>query len=94
MMGSSSGTIDTQARFWGNSDSEFQLYAPNTDVELGGSADYWGTVVGKTLSVNGNANLRSDPNVPPPIPDPDFVLYVVRTYVECGPAGATPDANC
>jgi hypothetical protein len=94
MLGSTSGSIATEAQFWGNADSQFQLYAPNTDVNMGGSATYWGTVAGKTLNTDGNAELRSDPNVPPPVGDPNFVLYTIRTYVECGPQGTTPDANC
>jgi hypothetical protein len=94
MLGSTSGSITTEARFWGSSDSQFQLYAPNTDVTMGGSADYWGTVAGKTLTTDGSGHLRSDPHVPPPVGDPNFVLYTIRTYVECGPRGTTPDANC
>jgi Flp pilus assembly protein TadG len=36
------------------------LYAPNTDVTVGGSADLYGAIVGRTLSVNGSGNAHYD----------------------------------
>jgi hypothetical protein len=89
----------TLATFWGSSDNQFQLYAPGTDVSLGGNASYWGGVAAKTLALHGSAELNYDPKIPPPgLGDPDFVRYEINNYVECGPPGASPgaspDANC
>jgi hypothetical protein len=94
MLGSTSGG-DTRANFWGSTDNQFQLYAPGTDISMGGNATYTGGVAGKSLSLSGSAQLNYDPKMPPPGPgDPNFVLYQVDHYVECGPSGASPDANC
>jgi hypothetical protein len=93
MVGSPS--IDTQARFWGSSWNYFQLYAPQTDIEMGGSADYCCGAAGKTLTVSSSAKVHSDPQVQPPSGDPNFTLYWTRRYVECGPTAAKPPLdNC
>jgi len=95
MVGST--TRQTLASFTGNSklDNQFQLYAPRTDVTLWGNTTYIGGVAGKTLSLGGSAYLTSDPNVPPPDAGAAlFIVYTQNSYVECGPSGATVDANC
>jgi hypothetical protein len=94
MVGSSQ--LETQARFEGTADvgQEFVLYAPRTHVLLGGTAEYIGATVGKTLEVFGTAVLTSDVNLPNP--DIDVIIVYKRDrYVECtGGTGEPPDANC
>lgn len=95
MVGSTSRT--TTAVFTGNSklDNQFALYAPRTDVTLWGNTTYIGNVAGKTLSIGGSAHLVSDLNVPPiGAGGSTYIVYTQGSYVECGPSGATVDANC
>lgn len=95
MVGSTSRT--TTAVFTGNSklDNQFALYAPRTDVTLWGNTTYVGSAAGKTLSIGGSAHMVSDPNVPPVgAGGTTYIVYTQGSYVECGPSGATVDANC
>jgi hypothetical protein len=95
MVGSTSRT--TTAVFTGNSklDNQFALYAPRTDVTLWGNTTYVGSAAGKTLSIGGSAHMVSDPNVPPVgAGGSTYIVYTQNSYVECGPSGATYDANC
>ena len=43
-----------------NNDFFGTIYAPNTDVTIGGSADLFGVVVGKTLKVTGTGDVHYD----------------------------------
>ena len=36
------------------------VYAPNAAVEITGSADFYGSVIGETVDVSGGANLVYD----------------------------------
>lgn len=93
-----SDTIATSATLDGNPSaggSDFTLYAPRTDVTLQGDPTYRGAVVGKTLSVIGNAKLLGHPgslnsNIPV------VIRYDRDRYVECTGAAAQspPDAYC
>jgi Tfp pilus assembly protein PilX len=73
--------------------NEFVIYAPRCSVTVDGSSDYWGAILGKSLDVSGSAKVFSDINMPNPQVSV-VMVYQRDRYVECGPAGTTPDANC
>lgn len=90
-----SPTIPTTVDLSGNSGTnELILYAPYSDVELGGSATWIGMIAGKTLRLHGTPTVESDPG----IDAPDFFytsLWERTHYVECiGATASPPDANC
>jgi type II secretory pathway pseudopilin PulG len=91
MVGSSAGC---SASFNGNAKAnEIVVYAPQCDITIDGSSDYWGATLGKTLDVTGAARVFSDVSMPNP--EVSVVLVYTRDrYVECGRAGTAPDANC
>jgi hypothetical protein len=92
-----SAEIETQARFLGtaNVGQEFLLYAPRTHVLIGGTSEYVGPIVGKTLETFGTALLTSDANLPNPDVDV-IIIYKRDRYVECtgGASTVPPDSNC
>jgi hypothetical protein len=47
-------------RFRGGAEITAQVYAPNADVDLGGTPDFFGSLVGKTLELSGNAGVHYD----------------------------------
>jgi hypothetical protein len=76
-------------------DNNFILYAPNSDVSVGGQATYTGGIVGKTLDIFGDAQIQSDDSVG--AHDVAVILVYRRDrYVECRVPnqGTTPDAGC
>ena len=91
-----SPTIPTTVSLSGNSGStnELMLYAPYSDVEIGGNATWIGMFAGKTIKMNGNPTIESDLRIPQPEVFFPGLLERVR-YVECsGATGSPPDANC
>ena len=74
--------------------NELLLYAPESEIDMGGNATWKGMIAGKTLRIHGNPTVESDPN----IKEPDITLAGLwqRTrYVECtGATASPPDANC
>lgn len=74
--------------------NEFMLYAPDSHIDIGGSATWKGMFAGKSIKVHGTPLIESDPNIPPP--DIHFATLLQRTrYVECtGVAVSPPDASC
>lgn len=94
-----SDSIPTKAHFTGNSGSELTIYAPKTDIELWGSTTYSGAVVGKTLTVGGNATFLNDDRAGQS-QIPISTVYRRDRYVECvGGAmptgtGTHPDDYC
>jgi hypothetical protein len=87
--------ITTVVDLSGNSGTnELMLYAPYSDVEIGGNATWIGMVAGKTLRLHGTPTVESDPGLDPP----DFFytsLWEPTRYVECtGPSASPPDASC
>ena len=92
-----SAEIETQARFQGtaNVGQEFLLYAPRTRVLIGGTAEYVGPIVGKTLETFGTALLTSDANLLNPDVDV-IIIYKRDRYVECTGGASTipPDSSC
>jgi hypothetical protein len=91
-----SATIPTTVSLTGNSGStnELMLYAPYSDVEIGGNATWIGMFAGKTIKMNGNPTIKSDLRIPKP--EVFFPGLLERTrYVECsGATGSPPDVNC
>lgn len=77
-----------------NCEQNFVLYAPLHDIDLDSNSGYCGAIAGKSLHLDSNAAIQSDPNAG------NFVLpggvpYVADRYVECGAyASGDPDAGC
>lgn len=87
--------IPTTVELTGNSGTnELMLYAPNSDIEIGGSATWIGMMAGKSVHLHGTPNVESDPGIDPP--DIFFSGLWERTrYVECSGATASPpNASC
>jgi hypothetical protein len=74
--------------------NEVVIYAPNSEIDLGGNATWNGMLAGKLLKVHGNAKVKSDPNIKEP--EITFAGTFQRTrYVECvGATASPPDASC
>ena len=70
------------------------LYAPYSDISIGGEATWIGMLAGKSLHMHGNPDIESDPDIA--LPDTFFSSLWERTgYVECtGATASPPDANC
>jgi len=88
-------TTPTSVELTGHSGTnELILYAPNSDVELGGNAKWIGMIAGKSLRMHGTPIVESDPNIEPP--DEAFSTLWGRThYVECtGASASPPSADC
>jgi hypothetical protein len=73
---------------------EMILYAPNVDIEMNGGPEWIGMMAGKTITIQGNPKIISDPH----IKEPELkrsTLFSRNRYVECTGATATPpNANC
>lgn len=52
----------TDAKISGGSDSYMTLYAPGSDVDVSGSSDYYGSIIGKTLTASGGSALHQQKN--------------------------------
>jgi hypothetical protein len=79
----------------GNSGTnELILYAPQSEIEMCGTADWIGMIGGKSLHMHGTPTIESDPGMAPP----NITLSSLweRThYVECTGAGVSPpNAYC
>ena len=90
-----SPNITTTINLSGNSGTnEVMLYAPYSNVEIGGGAKWIGMVAGKALRLYGTPTVESDPGIDPP----DFFynsLWEPTRYVECSGASVSPpDASC
>ena len=54
----STGSVDVHVT--GNSAMYAVIYAPNSSIELGGTGDIYGAVVGQVLNVSGNGAIHYD----------------------------------
>lgn len=91
-----SPTIPTTVYLSGNSGStnELMVYAPYSNVEMGGNMTWIGMFAGKTLTMGGNPTIKSDLRIPQPKVYFPGLMERVR-YVECtGATGSPPDVNC
>jgi hypothetical protein len=90
-----SANIPTKVDLSGNgSVNELILYAPYSEVEMGGNTEWKGLVAGKSIHMHGTPKITSDPNITPP--DITFQSLWERThYVECtGASASTPNGDC
>jgi hypothetical protein len=70
------------------------LYAPESEIDIGGGATWIGMLAGKSMKLHGNPTFKSDPNVIPPEIAPQS-LWQRTHYVECtGAAVSPPNAYC
>jgi hypothetical protein len=58
-------TPNTSVSMTGNTALYADLYAPGSTVTIGGNGDFYGTVVGKTLSLSGRAGVHYDETIFP-----------------------------
>jgi hypothetical protein len=56
----------TSAVLTGNSDLYADLYAPLSDITITGTADYYGQMVGKTVTLSGSGQIHYDENLNSP----------------------------
>lgn len=91
-----SPTIPTTVDLGGHAGStnELMLYAPYSDVKIHGNVTWTGMFAGKTMTISGNATIKSDARIPQP--KVFFPGLLERTrYVECtGASAIPPDASC
>jgi hypothetical protein len=93
VMGST--TIPTKVSFGNNAgDSQFVLYAPNSNVFLENNATFKGAIAGKTVYLSNHAKVEQDEGFEPPKIG-GSTLYSRQLYVECvGSTGSPPNASC
>lgn len=73
---------------------EVMIYAPYSEIDLGGSATWNGMLAGKKMKIHGSVTVISDPN----IKAPEVTLastFERQQYVECvGATASPPNADC
>jgi len=75
-------------------ENELLLYAPYSEVDIGGNATWIGMIAGRTIRLHGNPTIISDPGIEPPAINLSS-LWERTHYVECtGPTATPPDAFC
>ncbi|HEX5593069.1 MAG TPA: hypothetical protein VFX35_06955 [Solirubrobacterales bacterium] len=76
------------------SSNEVMIYAPYSDITIGGKASWTGMLAGKTIKIHGNPTIKSDPNLK--LPENNVATLFERTrYVECvGATASPPNASC
>lgn len=92
-----SETISTTAELNSNSNVNIDLilYAPFTDVSLDSNSTFRGSLAARTIDVDSNAEIQSDPRVSE-FEVPIRTVFEVGRYVECSGTdpGTDPDAGC
>jgi hypothetical protein len=87
---------DGQVKMEGSpqSTNEVMIYAPNSEITIGGEASWMGMLAGKKIKIHGNPTIKSDPNLK--LPEENVATLFERTrYVECtGATASPPNANC
>lgn len=76
------------------SSNEVMIYAPNSEITMGGNGSWTGMLAGKTIKIHGNPTIKSDPNLK--LPETNVASLFQRTrYVECtGATASPPNADC
>jgi hypothetical protein len=76
------------------SSNEVMIYAPYSEIDLGGKASWTGMIAGKRIKVHGNPTVKSDPNLK--LPEQNVASLFKRTrFVECvGATASPPNADC
>jgi hypothetical protein len=73
----------------------FVIYAPLTDVDMNSNSSYCGALGAKSLHLDSNADLKTDPSQASLLLPPTNPHYSNPEFVECSVAtGATPTAGC
>jgi hypothetical protein len=73
----------------------FVIYAPLTDVDMNSNSSYCGALGAKSLHLDSNADLKTDPSQASLLLPPTNPHYSNPEFVECRAAtGATPTAGC
>jgi hypothetical protein len=62
----SASNLDIDISVGGNRDVYVDLYAPNSDLNLNGSADLFGRVIAKTIGMAGSSAIHIDESLAPP----------------------------
>lgn len=86
---------ESKVRLEGHSGTnELVLYAPHSELEMGGNATWKGMFAGSSVRMHGTPRIESDPGIK--APDITFATLLGRTrYVECtGATASPPNASC
>lgn len=62
----------------GNSDVRMWLYAPECTFDMNGGTNFWGSMVGKTVSFKGNSNIHYDESSGGPGQDNPFNVVLIK----------------
>jgi hypothetical protein len=91
-----SPTIPTTVTLTGSAGglNEVMIYAPYSNLEIGGNATWIGMFAGKTVRLHGNPRIKADSRIP--LGEQAYTGRLERSrYVECtGATGSPPDVNC
>jgi hypothetical protein len=94
LLGSPTVTTTVELSGTSNGTNEMLLYAPNSEIIMGGNATWIGAIGGKSLRMHGTPRIEA----PPVMPGQDLAyssLWERTHYVECVPTSATaPNAGC
>jgi hypothetical protein len=95
VLGSPDPMYPTAIDLSGNSGTnELLLYAPFSEVNIGGNATWIGMIAGKSLRIHGGPKIETDQDIEPPELAASS-LWARTRYVECtGATGSPPDASC
>jgi hypothetical protein len=90
-----SPNISTTIDLSGNSGTnELMLYAPYSDIDMGGNSTWIGMLAGKSIYMHGTPKFESNPG----IEAPDIFyssLWEPTRYIECtGSTASPPNASC
>ncbi len=74
--------------------NELIVYAPRSDVNVGGEGNYAGAIAGKTIAVFGSGTIVGDDSALD-FNIPVQTAYTPERFIECvGPLTTTPDDGC
>jgi hypothetical protein len=76
------------------SSNEVMIYAPFSNITMGGNGTWTGMIAGKRIKIHGNPVIKSDPNLK--LPESNVASLFERTrFVECtGATASPPNADC
>ena len=76
------------------STNEVMIYAPYSEITMGGNGSWTGMLAAKRIRIHGNPTIKSDPNLK--LPDQNVASLFERTrFAECvGATASPPNANC
>jgi hypothetical protein len=78
-----------------NCQQNFVIYAPLSDIEMNSNSTYCGAIGAKSLHLDSNADLNTDPTQASLLLPPTSPHYSDPEFVECSVAtAATPTAGC